>query len=130
MRTSASLTPGAIYSRKELAQQFEIKDATLFTGIFRPHGHESLWLFITERKTPDRPQYNDMLKNGDLFFEGQMSGRKDKLLAEHLEQDLEVLLFYRKSKYEFENAGFRYEGVFRFVEQSGKRPTLFHFCRI
>jgi putative restriction endonuclease len=130
MRTSSQLTVGNTYSREELARKFGIKDATIFTGIFMPKGHESIWLFVTQEKTPDRPQYKDELQGDDLYIEGQKRGRKDRLLAEHFESDLEVLLFYRKSKYEFEHAAFRYEGLFRFVEQSGKAPTRFHFLRV
>jgi len=129
MQSSSQLTIGATYTREQLAKKFDIKDATLFTGIFRPRGHESIWLFITQDKTPDRTQYRDELAGDDLHVDGQMSGRKDKLLAEHYERDLEVLLFYRLSKVQFEGAAFRYEGPFRFVEQSGKRPTSFHFHR-
>ena len=130
MQTSSQLTVGNTYSREELAQTFGIRDATLFTGIFKPKGHESIWLFVTQEKTADRTQYEDELTGDDLYIEGQLSGRKDKLLAEHFERDLEILLFYRKSKYEFERAAFRYEGIFRFVEQSGKAPTRFHFLRV
>jgi putative restriction endonuclease len=129
MRTSSQLTIGTTYSREELAQRFDIKDATLFTGIFRPKGHESIWLFVTQNKTPDRTQYKDELAGDDLFIEGQTSCRKDKLLAEHFENDLEVLLFYRESKYEFEQAAFKYEGGFRYADQTGKGPTRFHFRR-
>jgi hypothetical protein len=130
MKTSSQLTVGVTYSREDLAHKFDIKDATLFTGIFVPKGHESIWLFVTQDKTPDRTQYNDELAGDELYIDGQTSGRKDKLLAEHFENDLEILLFYRKSKYEFEQAAFKYEGLFRFVEQSGKSPSHFHFQRV
>ena len=129
MRSSSQLTIGATYTREQLAKKFGIEDATLFTGIFQPRGHESVWLFITEDKTADRTQYRDELSCEDLYVDGQMKGRKDKLLAEHFERDLEVLLFYRLSKFQFDGAAFRYEGPFRFVEQSGKGPTSFHFRR-
>lgn len=129
MRSSSQLTIGVTYTREQLAKKFNIRDATLFTGIFRPRGHESVWLFITQDKTPDRTQYKDALAGDELYVDGQMTGRKDKLLAEHVERDLEVLLFYRLSKIQFDGAAFRYEGPFRFVEQSGKNPTRFHFRR-
>ncbi len=130
MQTSSQLVVGTTYTREDLARKFDIKDATLFTGIFKPKGHDSVWLFVTENKTPDRIQYKDALTEKDLYVEGQLSGRKDRLLSEHFERDLEIVLFYRKSKYEFEHAAFRYEGLFRFVEQSGKAPTRFHFLRV
>ena len=130
MRTSDELRLGATYSREELARRFSIKDATIFTGIFRPKGHDSIWLFITRDKTPDRTQYKDNLLGDDLFIDGQKSGRKDRLLAEHFENDLEVLLFYRKSKKESENAGFLFEGLFRYVDHVGSKPARFHFRRV
>lgn len=81
MQISCHLTVGHTYSRKELAQKFGIKDATIFTGIFRPKGHESIWLFVTQEKTADRTQYKDELSGDDLYIERQKSGRKDKLLS-------------------------------------------------
>lgn len=130
MQTSSQLTLGDTYSREELAQKFGITDATLFTGIFRPKGHDSIWLFVTQEKTADRTQYEDELTGDDLYIEGQKSGRKDKLLAGHFESDLEVLLFYRKSKYELPQAAFTYEGLFRYVDHVSGPPTRFHFRRV
>lgn len=73
MQTSSQLTVGHTYSREELAQKFGIKDATLFTGIFKPKGHESIWLFVTQEKTADGTQYKDELTGDDLYIEGQKS---------------------------------------------------------
>ncbi len=64
MFTSEHLVEGQIYTREDLKKQFGITDQTLFTGIFQPAGHESIWLFITELKPTDRPQYQDQL-DGD-----------------------------------------------------------------
>jgi hypothetical protein len=50
MKTSESLVDGAIYTRSELREMFNIRDATINTGIFRPKGHDSVWLFVTEKK--------------------------------------------------------------------------------
>jgi putative restriction endonuclease len=130
MQTSTELTVGKTYSREALVEQFGIKDATLFTGIFQPRGHDSIWLFVTQDKTPDRTQYEDALTGDDLYIEGQKSGRKDQLLAGHFESDLEVLLFYRKSKYEFPQAAFIYEGLFRYLDHVSGPPTRFHFRRV
>lgn len=49
--TSSGLELGAVYTRAELERRFAIHDATLKTGIFRPKGHDSVWLFITIDKT-------------------------------------------------------------------------------
>ncbi len=68
MKTSDSLVDGAIYTRNELREMFGIRDATINTGTFRPKGHDSVWLFVTENKTPDRTQYHDMLDNDRVIY--------------------------------------------------------------
>jgi putative restriction endonuclease len=128
--TSERLTPGHVYTRAELAEQFGIKDATLMTGIFRPKGHDSIWLFITDKKTSDRTQYRNRLDHNQLEFESQPAGRKDKLIIEHDAMGLEVLLFYRQSVREYPGAGFRYEGPFRYVSHEGEHPTRFVLQRV
>jgi predicted HNH restriction endonuclease len=125
MKTSDVLTIGTVYSRLELADRFGITDATLNTGIFRPPGHDSIWLFVTEQKTPDRTQYRDHLDGDDLSWDGQTTGRKDALIIDHEAEGLELVLFYRKSKTEFDNYGFRYEGPFRYISHRGRRPAHF-----
>jgi putative restriction endonuclease len=129
-RTSEHLTIGSVYSRDDLSRMFEIKDATLMTGIFRPRNHDSIWLFVTREKTPDRVQYKDELRGDELVFDGQLQGAKDRLLIEHVASGLEVLLFYRARKYEHSNAGFRYEGRFEYVGHYGSGPTQFRFHRL
>jgi hypothetical protein len=66
MRTSNELTIGEVYSRATLRNMFDVTDATINTGIFQPPGHESVWLFVTEKKTSDRTQYEDKLE-GDVL---------------------------------------------------------------
>lgn len=129
MKTSESLDVGGVYTRKELMAQFGITDATINTGIFQPSGHESVWLFVTEKKTPDRTQYEDMLDGDVLDWDSQPSGRKDHLIIEHKERGVELLLFYRKKKYEFAGAGFRFEGAFNYGSHSGQGPAHFKLRR-
>lgn len=50
---------------------FLIKDANLRNGAFKPGGHESIWLFVTEEKTPDRTPYRDFLDSDLLNWDGQ-----------------------------------------------------------
>lgn len=38
---------------------------------------------------------------------------------------MELLLFYRRKKKEFDNYGFRYEGVFDYVSDEGRNPASF-----
>lgn len=98
--TSQQLEPGSVYSRADLKARFDIHDATLNTGIFRPKGYDSVWLFITEHKTSDRTQYEDTLEGDTLRMQGQTMGRTDALILEHRQRGLELLVFYRKAKYE------------------------------
>lgn len=126
MRTSTQLTLGATYSREQLRELFGITDATLNTGIFRPAGYDSIWLFITDHKTADPTQYEDRLDGDDLFFEGQTKGRTDQLITEHHERGLELLLFHRSRKDERPDYSFTYKGPFEFVDAQSGPPTKFH----
>jgi len=130
MHTSTRLKVNEVYTRSALREKFGIKDATINNGIFRPKGHDSIWLFVTQQKTPDRTQYDDVLKGDDLFFDGQMAGVRDKMLINHEANDCEVIVFYRKAKYEHPGAGFRFEGRFGYVDHKGTRPAHFHFRRL
>jgi len=133
MKSSQHLEVGRIYSRKELQQQFDIQDATIKNGIFQPRGHDSVWLFVTEQKASDRTQYEDSLQGDDLQMDGQTMHRTDRLLIEHEARSLELLLFHREKKTQYENAGFRYEGRFSFLshdESQPGKPTHFHFRRM
>jgi hypothetical protein len=130
MRTSEYLQPGQVYTRNELMQMFDIADATIRTGVFRPRGHESVWLFITQEKTTDMPQYHDLLDGDVLRWDGQSSGRTDPLIIEHAARKLELLVFYRRDKYEYPGSGFRYEGPFQYVSHSGAQPTHFVLRRV
>lgn len=88
MKTSSYLTVGAVYTRDDLKSQFTITDVTINTGVFRPKGHDSIWLFVTEHKTADRTQYADRLESESLFWQGQMSGRSDPAIIQHAEHGL------------------------------------------
>jgi hypothetical protein len=128
--TSAVLTPGQVYTRDDLARLFHITDATLNTGISQPEGTNSIWIFVTERKTRDRTPYEDRLDGDLLYWQGQTEGRKDALIIEHAKRKLELLVFYRRKKYEYPGAGFRYEGPFDYVDHKGRRPTNFELKRV
>lgn len=127
---SERLEPSTVYTRNDLSALFDIKDATLKNGIFRPKGYDSVWLFITERKTSDRTQYEDSLEGDVLHMQGQRLGRTDALITDHRQRGLELLLFYRKEKYEHPNAGFRFEGIFTYKRHYGGLPTTFVLSRI
>lgn len=124
-RTSLALQPGKLYSRADLKQMFEITDSTINNGIFHPKATASVWLFVTESKSADRTQYEDLLDGDTLRWQGQTEGRTDALVIEHARRGLELLLFYRHRKNEHPGGGFRYEGPFRYESHAGSRPTSF-----
>jgi putative restriction endonuclease len=130
VKTSKFLKVGEVYTRNELRNGFHIRDAALNNGIFKPKGHTSVWLFITQEKTRDRRPYRDSLVGDTSRMEGQTRGRTDPLIESHRNADLELLLFYRKNKTEFPKAGFRYEGKFQYESSEGKYPTRFVLKRI
>lgn len=129
LKTSEHLVLGNVYTRAELAIKFDIKDATLNNGIFKPKQHDSVWLFITEEKTADRTQYRDILKGDVLQMDGQTQGRTDPFLIDHAARGLELVLFYRQSKKEHPGAGFAYQGVFNYEGHVGSAPARFTLRR-
>lgn len=125
MQTSSILNPGEIWTRARLKDAFGIRDATIHNGVFAPSGHDSVWIFVTEEKDPDRVQYRDTLRGEELEWEGQLSGRTDRLIIDHETLGLELLLFYRRSRKQYEGAGFQYLGRIRYVKHKGACPTQF-----
>lgn len=123
--TSSILKINSVYTRSDLRELFDITDATLNNGVFRPKGTQSVWLFVTEDKTADRTQYRDRLEGDTLYWQGQSLGRTDQLVINHISQDLELLVFFRSRKYEFAGAGFKYLGPFVYVSHQGTQPTSF-----
>lgn len=129
MKTSESLEVGSVYTRAQLQEKFDIVDATIRTGIFRPKGHDSIWLFITLNKSADRVQYIDSLVGDVLLWEGQTGGRKDKSIVEHQINGLELIVFFRHDRNQFLGAGFLYEGPFTYKSHSGSHPASFVLSR-
>lgn len=129
MKSSQDLVAGQIYTRAELKAKFGITDASINNGIFRPKGHESIWLFVTRDKTSDRTQYHDLLEGDTLTMEGQSSSRTDHWLINHAKSGHELLLFYRDSKEQFPGAGFVYEGKFDYRKHLGSQPATFTLNR-
>jgi predicted restriction endonuclease len=124
------LTLGHVYTRAQLKEKFYIKDATLNTGVFQPKGTSSVWLFITEKKSSDRTPYMDLLDNNLLKWQGQTKGRTNHLIIQHQQKDMEVLVFYRRHKYEYSGAAFKYEGCFNYQSHSQEYPASFILKRI
>lgn len=112
-------------SRDKLKEFFGIRDATIYNGVYRVGGTHSIWLFVTRRKTRDRTPYEDQLEGKILRWQGQLSGRTDRMIIEHEARGFELLVFFREHKYEHAAAGFRYEGPFRYQSHEGAAPTSF-----
>ncbi|QNK03175.1 HNH endonuclease [Dyella telluris] len=117
-------------TRAQLQEMFGITDKSINNGIFRPKGHESVWLFVTKNKTPDRTQYHDSLHGDDLVMQGQTKGRTDRLIIDHKTNNQELLLFYRESRHQHPKFGFVYEGPFNYKDRSGSTPTTFELKRV
>jgi hypothetical protein len=128
--TSHRLDEGGLYPREVLIERFSISDATVNTGVFRPSGTKSIWLFVTRDKTSDRTQYRDELTGDVLRWEGQTAGRTDRSIIEHENNGDELLLFFRVSKRQYPNAGFRYEGRFRYLGHTPGSPSRFTLQRL
>jgi putative restriction endonuclease len=122
---SRQLVVGQPYTRNDLKSLFDVTDATIKNGIFHPRATASVWLFVTEKKTSDRTQYQDRLEGDVLHMQGQSAGRTDRFITDHVEQGLELLVFHRRSRHEHPGDGFRYLGPFSYVSHSGARPTNF-----
>lgn len=129
MLTSEHLTIGQTYTRVQLKEQFGIVDKTIDTGIFRPKGYDSIWLFVTEKKTSDRTQYVDLLDGDILMSEGQKQGRTNHYVINHCEDNKEILLFYRERVSQYPGAGFKYEGEFNYYSHEGQKPAHFTLYR-
>jgi hypothetical protein len=119
------LMVGNVYTRNDLRELFDIRDMTLNTGIFQVKDGNEVWLFVTENKQADREQYVDKLSGDILYWQGQKHGRKDPLIIDHRQNGDLLLLFYRTAKYQFDGAGFTFEGPFEYVSHSGGSPTSF-----
>ncbi|MBX7497226.1 HNH endonuclease [Qipengyuania sp. 6B39] len=127
---SDQLVVGEIYPREDLIEIFSITDATINTGVFRPSGYRSIWLFVTRDKTNDRTQYRDHLEGDLLHWEGQTSGRTDSKIIDHQANGDELLVFYRESKRQHPKAGFKLEGRFKYLSHSPGKPSRFLLQRI
>lgn len=132
IHTASSLVEGAVYTRNELSEAFQITAAGIRNGHFHPKWHDSVWLFLTEEKEPDRTQYVDRLQGVDLVTDGQTKRKTDHLIIDHRALGLDLLVFYRKSKHQYPHYGFRFVGEFEYVSHETREsvPTRFHLRRV
>jgi hypothetical protein len=125
----SELEPGKVYTRVELQRLFAIRDATIKNGVFLCKPRAEIWLFVTEEKQPDRVQFEDQLVGDELRWQGQLSGRTDRLVTNHRADGNRILVFYRRNKTQYAGAGFRLEGEFEYVSSTPGSPTAFVFKR-
>jgi putative restriction endonuclease len=117
------------YTRDQLRQLFGITEATIETGVFRPSGYNSVWLFVTARAGSSSIPQSKLLDDNTLVWTGQLAGRTDQLIITHELRGLELLVFYRESHVQYPGAGFCYLGRFEYQSHSGSRPALFTLAR-
>jgi len=120
MKTSEYLELGRKYTRSQLKKSFDIEDETIKTGIFKPKGHSSIWLFITKGS---HPEYDDDIIGAQLKFSGQVAHKSDNSIIQHYDKDLELIVFYR----DVSHGPFTYCGRAQYVahEERTRKPTQF-----
>lgn len=130
MFVSSLIREGEIYTMKQLVELLGYQEAAFYRGVFTPKKFHSILLFVTEIKTNDKPQYDDLLIGHELNWDGEAEGRSDNRIINHVKNGDEILLFYRKHKTFYLNYGFRFEGRFAYVSHKSQRPTHFIFHKI
>ena len=128
---ASELVVDHLYTRVELKRMFKIVDETIKNGVFHMKQRSEIWLFVTEKKTNDRVQFQDRLIDDEyLEWQGQTSGRTDRLIQNYRSDGNRILLFYRTKKYEHPNAAFRLVGQLELDDSHppiGPPPTRFWF---
>lgn len=130
MFASSLFIEGNVYPRKDIADLLDCGEQALWRGVFTPKCFDSIFLFVTENKTPDKTPYNDLLSVDDLEWDGEEQGRSDKRIINHKANGDEILLFYRTHKNAYPGYGFRYEGKFNYVSHKCIRPVHFILKRV
>jgi putative restriction endonuclease len=122
---SKHLIPGKMYTREHLLGILASQDRTIFTGIFKPKGWNSILIFATQKPAKDRTQFANRLNEYTLHWQSQTKGRKDRQIIEHLQDGVELLVFYREETKQFPGGAFVYEGQFEYVSHTGREPADF-----
>lgn len=108
-RSSTSLELLKTYSREELKDTFQITDAIIRNGIHVPRDTSSVWLFVTEERSPDGISFRNHFDGQVLQLEGQFKGRIGGLITNHESEGNEIVVLYRRKK---RDSGCRYVGRF------------------
>jgi 5-methylcytosine-specific restriction protein A len=117
-KSSETLELLKVYSREELKDKFQITDSIIKNGVSIPKDTSSVWLLITEEKSPDGTGYRYHFDGQILQFEGNTKGATDGLIINHESAGNEIIVFYQKKKREFPNYGFRYLGRFSYLSHT------------
>jgi len=110
-RSSSSLELLKTYSREELKDTFQITDAIIRNGIHVPNDTSSVWLFVTEGRSPDGISFRNHFDGQVLQLEGQFKGKIGGLITNHESEGNEIVVLYRRKK---RDPGFRYVGRFSY----------------
>lgn len=117
---------GAIYSRKDIKKLYSTNDFSVNNGVFRPNYGKDILLFVTAKKTRDRTQYKDQIYGEILEWDGQKSGRTDNLIVNHVELGLNLLVFFREKRNEFQDYGFMFLGnAYYYSRTTERKPSHF-----
>ncbi len=116
---------GETYTRERISKMLRTKDANIRNGVFRPSGKDFVLLFVTEKKTRDRTPYNDALNDEILFWDGQNSGKTDRLIIDHASIGLQLLLMYRSTRKARPDYSFVYFGRLAYIKHEGRNPAHF-----
>lgn len=122
----ARVLPGRTYSRRDLAALWGYASFhALARGVVTPAGENTVILFVTENKKPDREPYQDRLVGPLLYWEGPTDHfAEDRMRPDH-HQGEEIHVFYRREAKD----DFTYLGQVETVSYKGfaNRPSQFTF---
>lgn len=111
-RSSGSLELLKVYSREELRDRFHTTDTIIKNGIHTPQDTSSVWLFVTEERSPDGISFRNHFDGKVLQLERHFKGRIGGLITNHESEGNEIVVLYRRKR---RDPGFRYVGRFSYL---------------
>ena len=125
---SERLTRDQHYTRAELKQLFGFSDTSLETGVFRPSGYNSVWLFVTALPSTDGQPTTQLVDEDTITWVSAGGARSHQLVVTHELRGLELLIFYREAATPLA-AGFRYLGQFEYQRSTISSPAILTLTR-
>jgi hypothetical protein len=120
------LSLGGSYSRPSLAKLWGYRSYhALARGVVTPKGSNTIILFVTEQKQASQAPYEDLLKEGKLFWDGPKSHGPDERIVRAAENGDEIHLFHRRRHH----ADFEYLGKLHLIDhvRRTRNPSSFVF---